>query len=74
MLDGATVTGGVFNQLDGALIRNLSIVEGDKANTLAPVVKPDPDDETKTITEPFGVLAGTARGLWAWRMLPVRTT
>lgn len=64
MLDGATITGGVFNQLDGALIRNLSIVEGDKANTLAPVVKPDPDDETKTITEPFGVLADTAWGVY----------
>ena len=64
VLDGATVTGGLFNQLDGALVRNLSIVEGDKANTLAPVVKPDPDDETKTITEPFGVLADTAWGVY----------
>lgn len=64
MLDGATVTGGLFNQLDGALVRNLSIVEGDKANTLAPVVKPDPDDETKTITEPFGALADTAWGVY----------
>lgn len=52
VLDGATVTGGVFNQLDGALIRNLSITEGEKANLLA--VK----------SNLFGVLADTAWGVY----------
>ena len=52
VLDGATVTGGVFNQLDGALIRNLSITEGEKANTLA------------AKSNLFGVLADTAWGVY----------
>ena len=52
VLDGATVTGGVFNQLDGALVRNLSITEGEKANTLA--VK----------SNLFGVFADTAWGVY----------
>lgn len=52
VLDGATVTGGVFNQIDGALIRNLLIAEGEKENTLA--VK----------SNLFGVLADTAWGVF----------
>ena len=34
MLSGASISGGLFNSLDGATIKNLNIVEGEEPNNL----------------------------------------
>ncbi len=50
ILNGATVTGGIFNSLQGATVKNLTIKEGSDANTLA------------MLSDKFGFLSDVAWG------------